>query len=473
METNDDNQWEDEEMIKEAVSRFEAMLSSHSTSYFDAEEFEWIIDYYMQNDDLKKSREAVDIAIAQHPENNNLKIKNARQFLIENNPRKALSLLDNTEIDYDEPDYFLTLGSCYAAIGKSQKAIDTYTNALSYFEECERVELYNAIAFEYQNLRDYKTALDYFKKTLKYTDELDNQYLEIRHCYHFMDNMEAAIQFFKLRIEENPHDRSAWSALGDCYRKLDLLEQAIDSYEYVLAIEPNNLWANMHIANAYYDLERYNEAIDTLKEALNNNVETSLIHCLLGDCYSRIENANNALIHYNKALKINEYLPEAWAGIGFIYSDQNKSEIAIKYFEKAHRLEPSNSDHLYVLASEYRKIDDFDKAMQCLLQVEDMEPEDEDLYFFLADLLTAQGKYDEVEETLKLGLKRTDNAPSLSYYLAYIYLLKGEKEMGLSILDIALSADFEGHKDFIELNPEMLNNDIEVLELINLYKQKQ
>ena len=48
---DDDNIWreddEDDDMTGEAVSRFEDMLENQRPTYFDAEEFELIIDYYM------------------------------------------------------------------------------------------------------------------------------------------------------------------------------------------------------------------------------------------------------------------------------------------------------------------------------------------------------------------------------------------------------------------------------------------
>ena len=165
MFTDDDNSWEenDDELTSEAVSRFEDMLENQRPTYFDAEEFEMIIDYYMQNNNLKRSRQAVDLALAQHPDDINLKIKNARQFLVENDPKKAFDLLDQMEVNDEEPDYYLTLGSCYAALGKHQKAIDTYTAALSYFDEDEKGELYHAIGFEYQNLGALNKAIEYYK----------------------------------------------------------------------------------------------------------------------------------------------------------------------------------------------------------------------------------------------------------------------------------------------------------------------
>ena len=346
MFTDDDNSWEenDDELTSEAVSRFEDMLENQRPTYFDAEEFEMIIDYYMQNNNLKRSRQAVDLALAQHPDDINLKIKNARQFLVENDPKKAFDLLDQLEINDEEPDYYLTLGSCYAALGKHQKAIDTYTAALSYFDEDEKGELYHAIGFEYQNLGALNKAIEYYKKSLNVDAEdlqNNNSIIDLINCFILTDRVEEGIAYFNQRIEENPQEAESWSALGDLYRRTDRLEEAIEMYEYVLAIDPTHLWANMHLANSYYDLNRFQEAIDSLNEALAHDVETSMIHASLGDCYYRQENYIDAKNEYNSALAINEHLTEAWSGLGYIYSDTGDSHKAIKFFERAYQLEPT------------------------------------------------------------------------------------------------------------------------------------
>ena len=60
-----------------------------------------------------------------------LKIKEARQYLLENQAEKAFEILQQVEHDDDEtPDYFLVLGSCLAALGQSQEALENYFNAL-------------------------------------------------------------------------------------------------------------------------------------------------------------------------------------------------------------------------------------------------------------------------------------------------------------------------------------------------------
>lgn len=470
----EENDWEeDDDITKDAVKRFEDMLEQHSSSYFDAEEFEMIIDYYMQNDDLQRSHLAVDLAIEQHPDDINLRIKDARQKLLENNVKKALAILEDTEINYDEPDYFLTLGSCYAAMGRSEDAIKTYKKALHYFDEDEKSELYNALGLENENLHRYDEAIAYYKKAIAncYDDhDLINGCNGLVNCCIKGERFDEGVHFFNQRIEDNPQQIVYWASLGDLFRRTNHLEDAIEMYEYVLAIEPTDLWANIHLANSYYDLNRFQEAIDSLKEALNHGLHNAMIYTSLGDCNYRMENFIDAKESYQKALAINDALAEAWAGLGYVYSDTGESIKAINHFKHAYSLEPFNDDHLYNLAAEYRKINDNENALICLQTIEQYQPVDPDLYFFLGDLLADMNRPKEALQYLQTGIERTHGDASLIYLTAFIYLELNERTLAMSFLEQALQANPEYAKEFIEYNPEMITNDQEVMDTISRYQ---
>lgn len=467
-----DDAWkeEDDDLTQEAVDRFEDMLKHQRSQYFDAEEFEQIIDYYMQHDDLWHARLAVNLAVEQHPDDNGLKIKNARQFLVENDPEQALALLRDTDFDHDDPDYYLTLGSCYAALGQPQTAIDTYQNALPYFEEDEKSELYHAIGFAYQNLFEDRKAIPYYKKSLDTATDpvfFGNTMSELADCYVTAHCFDEGLLYFNGRIERDPNEMEAWSALGDLYRLNDQLDQAIDMYEFALAIDPTHIWSNLHLADTYYDLNRFQEAIDSLHEALSHQVDTSLIRLTLGDCHYRMGQLIDAKNEYLTALKYDDRIPEAWSGMGYVYSDTGDSAQALKCFQKAYSLDPENDDHLYNLASEYWKVNEREKALDCLLEIEKNQPCDPDLYFCLGDLLADMDRYEEAFYYLHLGLERTHDDPTLHYLLAFLHLEKGERLPAFHELELGLTADPAYYKEFLDYNPEMLTNDVEVMELIN------
>jgi len=66
---SDDLYWNDDYHIEGLTSRFENMLQGGEGEYFDAEEFEVLVDYYQHSFITEKARLALDIALQQHPFN--------------------------------------------------------------------------------------------------------------------------------------------------------------------------------------------------------------------------------------------------------------------------------------------------------------------------------------------------------------------------------------------------------------------
>ncbi|MCD4745049.1 MAG: hypothetical protein K8R58_01995 [Bacteroidales bacterium] len=79
MDTNFE-QYEEEKYFKSLVKRFEEMLKKNEQYFFDVDEFEIIIDYYFEKENLKRTDEAIQYAIAQYPNNTTFLLKKA-QFL--------------------------------------------------------------------------------------------------------------------------------------------------------------------------------------------------------------------------------------------------------------------------------------------------------------------------------------------------------------------------------------------------------
>ncbi|MBR4814677.1 MAG: tetratricopeptide repeat protein, partial [Paludibacteraceae bacterium] len=203
-----------------------------------------------------------------------------------------------------------------------------------------------------------------------------------------------------------------------------------------------------------------------LQEALSHNVESAVLHTSMGDCHIRLQHYIDAKNEYDKALEIDEEFAEAWSGLGYVHSDTGNSQKALSCFQKAYSLEPYNDSHLFNLASEYWKINKKEKALECLLEVEKKQPNDPDLYFSLGELLADMDRYDEAFCYLQLGLQRTNNDPTLRYLLAYLHLEKGHRQLALGYLEGALEDCPSYYKEFLEYNPEMLTNDVEIMEMV-------
>src|SRR5690554_2454595 len=78
-----------------SLSRFESMLKTNTVLFFDAEEFEEIINHYMEIGKVSLAKKATKMALEQHPTSVNLKIFQVEMYVFENKLDIAEALLDD------------------------------------------------------------------------------------------------------------------------------------------------------------------------------------------------------------------------------------------------------------------------------------------------------------------------------------------------------------------------------------------
>ena len=67
--------------LNSCIERFEAMLHRNDHYFFDVEEFEIIIEHYLEQNDLRKAREVLTYAHQQHPGSMDLKFCEAHVLI--------------------------------------------------------------------------------------------------------------------------------------------------------------------------------------------------------------------------------------------------------------------------------------------------------------------------------------------------------------------------------------------------------
>ena len=130
MEENFDS-YNDDADYAASINRFEQMLNENHQYFFDVEEFEDLISYYMEMNENEKAKKAIDISLEQHPGSSSLKIKYAEYLASIHKPNKALEILNAIEIlEPFNPENQIIKGSIYSQIRQHNKAIDAYNKAL-------------------------------------------------------------------------------------------------------------------------------------------------------------------------------------------------------------------------------------------------------------------------------------------------------------------------------------------------------
>lgn len=466
----DDEGFLDDYEVKELVKKFENQFENDQFSFFDADELNILLDYYIQNDELKKIITISEIAERFHTHSSIYNTIMAKKYLYVQDANMALKFLDENESNANDPDFYLNLGYCHSLLTNHSLSINAYKKAIVLLnnENCD--DIYSSIGYEYFSINDYENALKYLEKGINASIDIEEQYSDIITCYSCLDKLEDSITFFNQEVDRNAYNKKAWMALGNCYLRMNLLEKAIEQYEYALAIDQHYAKAYINIATISNELAKYQYTIDTVEEAYRNNIKEAMLYCLHAEALYKTGNKQEALSYYKSAIDLNENIPEAYAGIAFILCDENNHKSAIDFLKHANRLSPYNVNYLYVLVEEHNKIGEYKKSLKYLKEIEDIFPYDEALYISYMEVYIL---LDDVKKAIKIinkGLDVIGRNAALLYRLAFIYFVYDNEEEGFINLEEALGIDIKGVDEFIDFDPVYILNNEKIINLINEYK---
>lgn len=474
MDSDKNNLWdEDSQYIQDLVNRFEDMLKNNKFSYFDIDELNCLIEYYIDNDDVKKVNIIADFAADIYSDDPIIQLIKAKKCYANNDVKGALRLLNDPTLDKDNADYLITLGACYSDLGNNEKAISAYKKALYYFEPDERYEVQSLIACEYHNTGNIEKALQYYLKAVKNDPYPEDQFFDIRNCYLELGKENDAIDFFTEQIDKNPYSVEAWCALALCHSKKQEFEKMTECFEYALAIDS-------HCTNTYNDMaaiynfnSMFGNTIDTVNEAVNNGIETPQLYCMMAEAQNKSGLVEDAMKSFEKAFSIDPSFSAAYAGKGFILIRKNNLKEAYLYLKTAHNLEPDNTIFLFTIIDLLIQLNDSKHLIKYLIKAEQIAPYNDVIFAIMMEYYLNRDDYEESFNAVSSGIISNPDSGLLHYRMAILYLIQREDNIGMMYLEKALQLDFEGHVNFLEfLDNIKMDNKQMIYDLIEEYKIK-
>lgn len=467
-----DNYEEDQEYLRELLERFESVSGEGGYSFFDSGELEDIIYYYFSESELVKARKAIDYAIEQFPAEVSFQVFKAQYFLNNGEPEKALARLNSLDaVDPQNPDISLTRATVYSTMHKHAEAIREYQNSLAKVDE-DLDEIHTSIAFEYQNLRDYKKAAEHLRKAIRLNKENESLLYEIGYCYEMGQMSEEAIEFFTQEINTRPYSLVAWYNLGIAYSTIELYEKAIDGFDYSIAIDPTFTPAYFSKAQCFEQMEMYHEAINVYKQTFDLEKPDAMTNYYIGDCYASMEKYEVAIEFYRKSISLERHFSDAWMGIGLCFVEMGQHSEALSHIEQAIKLESDNAEYYIVLAETQLAMGFYNEAASAYEKASELEPYHAEIWLDYSDFYADIKKdYVKALEILENGIYYQGENSSLTYRrVAYLYEAGKHKEAILELF-IALTMDFDGHIQLLEYS-EKAKNSIEILAVIASYKNQ-
>jgi tetratricopeptide (TPR) repeat protein len=290
-----------------------------------------------------------------------------------------------------------TLAYLYTEEGDNASAV----KALSAVPDAARsAKLYSALAFTYEQQKDYKKAIDTYRKAI----DLDHDNLDaIRGLAQNLLNdgqTDAALEQYKVIADANPEDAQTYLRMAEIYRKQGKFDVALENLKKAGSMVQDSMEVNFNISAVYEAQGRYDDAIKLLQDLVKKTDK--------GDNnYSKDERTNRSVFLEH---------------LGTVYRESGNDEDAINTFRKMLTLGDDNAERGYQeIIDTYREAKQWQQATDAAKEASQKLPNDRDLKMVYAAQLADMGQPDPALEQVRAMLKGAPEDREVYLRLAQMY----------------------------------------------------
>lgn len=470
----DANEFQDDssnDLVLELVKQFEAAVKEQQQVFLEEENYEQIVEFYMEAREFKNALLAIENALEQYSFSSFFYTKKAEIFANQKHFSEALIVLEEAQrLDPTDINIFLIRADVYLWEGKHELALEEVAYAMTIAQDAgDKCELYLELADIWEDQEKYFEVMEALKDAIRQDPKNEEGLNRLWFCTELTEKYEESIKFHEELVELSPYSYMAWFNLGHAYAGLGNNEKALDAFEYVMAIEDNFEAAYICYGDVKYNLEQYDEALNFYMEAIKLSKPNKEIYLKVAETYEKLGDMSKSRSFLRKAISVDPYYDEAFFRIGETYRQEEKWTKAISSFERAVKLSKENTDYLTALAEAYMSIDEGDKAMEIFERIFQIDPQSKQNWINLATAYFNVENYRKAFQVLNEAELKYENSADIFYIKSVFYFQAGNRHEALLNLERGLLTNFNEHTIIFEMDDSLLD-DPAVLQVIEQYR---
>ncbi len=290
--------------------------------------------------------------------------------------RKAIAIAEKIDYKMGLGNAYSLLGNSYHYLSKKDLAIESYLKASEIYESIQPRDSLTSVAIMISFFdaaytarlqgSDWKIVFEFYRKSLKIAQEIDNKTWIANNWIHFgaslnsKGNYTEAMDYFlkALQMRKNINDErgigECTTMIGELYRTQEQYKEARENYQKAIPIfeKIKNLsgvsTAYLNIGHTYLEEKNYSQTLENYQKAYEiaekNKIFPLYRNSLkaIADWHKSQENHTQALEYYQKALQIERekakskgFVVRTWGNIGEVYTQVKDYEKAKNYYQKS------------------------------------------------------------------------------------------------------------------------------------------
>ena len=437
------------------VHKFESMLKTDDVYFFDAEDFECIIHYYLNAGKVSLGKKAIQIGLQQHPNAMELKLLNVEVLVFEDQYKAAEKILDDLQIiDAHNEEIFIQRANILSKQDDHQGAVNMLLEALHIADNS--FDIYSLLGMEYLFMDDFESAKKNFIKCVEVDDSDYSSLYNVVYCFEFLEDYDGGITYLNSYLERNPYSEVAWHQLGKMYVAKGMDKEALTAFDFAIISDDLFLGAYFEKGKVLEKLKKYNEAIESYETTLNIDDPTSHAYLRIGKCHEKLGNSDLAKYYYYNTVHEDPLLDKGWLAITEYYIRKEEYPQALKYINKAINIDGENPLYWQRSAQIYTALENFDEADFAFKQSVDLGNYELKTWLNWAFVLQKMTDFNSALQVILQGIEFYPECAELNFVLAGIHLKLANKEKAKESFITALRLDISKISLFEEQFPEYI-----------------
>ncbi len=425
-----------------SISKYELMLRSNDLKFFDSDEFESIIHYYLEHGKIAKAKKAIALGLSQHPSAVALKLLQVELLVFEDRLEKADQLLVQLHaIEPENEEVYIQKANILSKQGDHKSAINLLFKALSYTNDA--ADVYALIAMEYLFIDDFENAKTHFMKCLEHDHTDYSSLYNIMYCFDFLEQHNQAIEYLNIFLDKNPYCEVAWHQLGKQYFDTQEYKKALAAFDFAIISDEYFIGAYLEKGKTLEQLKRYNEAIENYRITLELDDPTSFALLRIGKCFEQLGDDKLAIQHFETTVHEDPLLDKGWIAITDFYIRKRDYQKALYYMNKAINIDGENVLYWKRYAKINSKLSFFEEAELAYQKAIELGNYELDTWLNRSDILHSLGEADAAIETLFQALEFYPENAEIQFRLAGLFYENKRYDKGEYHLRNALKQDSE------------------------------
>ncbi|MCG2459889.1 tetratricopeptide repeat protein [Flavobacteriaceae bacterium F89] len=447
-----------DEKPSQPLAKFESMLKTDDIYFFDAEDFEDIIHFYLNHGKIALAKKAIKIGLQQHPDSIELKLLNVEVLVFENKLEIAERLLDDLEfLDASNEEIYIQRANIYSKKDNHEAAVSLLNRALDLTDD--GFDIHSLLGMEYLFMDNYELAKDNFIKCVDFDPEDYSALYNVIYCFEFLEEYDGAINYLNDYLERNPYCDVAWHQLGKMYFYKKMYPEALAAFDFAIISDDTFIGAYFEKGKVLEKLGRYNEAIENYETTIEMEDPTSHAYLRIGKCHEKLKNDDLAKYYYYHTVHEDPLLDKGWLAITDFYYRKKDFTKASYYINKALNIDGENALYWKKCAKINTALKKFDEADYAFKQSVDLGNYELDTWLYWSDVLIWNKDVHSAIEILLQGQEFYPESAEIQYKMAGFYLMVNESVKGKQRLIKGLKLDFEKKHLFEQEFPQFSDSE--------------